>query len=371
MKKIIKITFAAFLLSVITLSNSIVLSRTQGSTQIVSSDLPALFDKIKNARNTESYRGQIRIERRFGDNTREFNKSVFANPLSGIFREELEFNSDDMQRMRRMRERRGMSEPRMRPRRMNRHWNANFQRDLRSAANFADLTIHLELLKENYVINQRAGEAIAGRSTEYIEIIPKYEYRAGNRLWIDEETGLILKREIFDPENPEAPFYKEAFVTIEYIDSDELPPDFVQNDRPAGRGSAVRGQLPVGGRNLERQVYSKKEDIPSKYRSRIHYPADLPQGFVLDKILITRVRRNTAYHQVYTDGLILFSLFQMRGDHAERFGTLNRRRGSRGGSWRFPPGGTTLYKKIGRLNYIIVGYARRELLQPVLDGIGG
>ena len=366
-----KITFAAFLLSVITLSNSIVLSQTQGSIQIVSSDLSALFEKMKNARNIESYRGQIKIERRFGNNTREFNKSVFANPVLRVFREKLEFNPEEMQRMRQMREERGRGESRMRPRRMIRYWNPNFQRDIRSEANFADLTIHLELVQENYVINRGAGEAIAGKSTEYIEIIPKYEYRPGNRLWIDEETGLILKREIFDPENPDTPFYKEEFITIEYIGPDETPPDFDQDDRPAGRGAAIQGQIPGRGRNLQRRVYFKKEDIPSRYRSRIHYPTDLPPGFALDKILITRERRNTSYHQVYTDGLILFSLFQMRGDHAERFGTLNRRRGSRGGGWRFPPGGTTLYKKIGRLNYIIVGYARSELLQPVLDSIGG
>lgn len=365
MKIIMKILVVAILSVGIMLSGRSAYSQPG---QPAPQDLAVLLEKIRNARQTIVYRGEVEVERQFNGNSRKFSKRIFVNPVSRRYNEELLFSPEEMNMMRRMRERldRGSGGRRGR---MMRHWNANFQRVMRNERSFADLSIHFDLLAQNYDIALSAGEEIAGRSTDFIDIAPKYDYRPGNRLWIDEETGLILKREIYARENPDAPVYREEFVTLEYLEADAVPDMPERRRGPANARPSERAQNQRRRGSMDVKEYSTRQDIPQQQLSMIEFPSYLPEGFVLDKIRITKEKNHSTFHQIYTDGIIMFSLFQTNGRRGDQWRRRNIPQASRPGNRMFPAGGSTLYKSGDKFSFVVVGYARRELLQPVLDSL--
>jgi sigma-E factor negative regulatory protein RseB len=51
----------------------------------------------------------------------------------------------------------------------------------------------------HYRFSAGSGERIAGRTTRTIVIEPADEYRYGYRLWLDEQTSLLLRSDVYDP----------------------------------------------------------------------------------------------------------------------------------------------------------------------------
>lgn len=333
-------------------------------------DIAALFDKMKRARRTVSYRGEVKIERQARGRVMPIRLRVFANPSRRQSYEGLILTPEERERLERLMESARRDTTSDRQREMMRHWTTpDFQRRVSlTEQNFADINIRVDLLQKNYEISIDSGDSIAGRPTDFIDIAPKYEYRPENRLWIDKETGLILKREIFVPENPDEPVYREEFVTIELLDPDELSDR--QDTTSGGRQRDVRSDRQ---RDSDTREYTSLERVSRWHKSRIKIPSDLPPGFVLDKILITEERRRQyTYHQVYIDGLIMFSLFQQRGrrpsDPSQR---SEQRERPQFRAQMYPRGMTELSRYVNGTMFTIRGYAPTELLQPVLDSLPG
>ena len=319
--------------------------------------IEALFDKMKQARRTVSYRGEVRIERLFGRSVRAIHKRVYANPVHNQFREQLILQPEERERLTLERARQDTTS---RYRRISRQWSPDFQRYISSEQNFADLSIRLDLLQQNYIITYDPDNVAVERPADFISIEPKYEFRPGRKLWIDKETGLILKSEIFIAQNPDSPVYREEFVTIEFIVPDTPPEQQEIRARPE-RTHRRPGYIRTN-------EYNSFDEAPRWSKSYIRIPTKIPDGFALDKLLITSERQKYTYHQVYTDGLIMFSLFQIEGELPEQFQEMKQRNQRRPGI-SFPLEESILTMKGSRYNFIIWGFAPGELLKPVLDSI--
>jgi len=335
-------------------------------------EIAVLFDKMKRARRTVSYRGEVKIERQARGRVMPIRTGVFANPSRRQYREWLILTPEERERLERLMERARQNITTDRQREMMRHWTPDFQRRISlTEQNFADINIRIDLLQKNYEISIDSGDSIAGRPTDFIAIAPKYEYRPENRLWIDKETGLILKREIFIPENPDAPVYREEFISIELLDPDELTE---QQDTTSRRGEITRPDIRTERRrDSDTREYTSLEKVSRWHKSRIKIPSDLPPGFVLDKILITEERRRQyTYHQVYIDGLIMFSLFQQRGRKPpEDPQRPEQREHPQFRAQIYPRGMTELSRYVNGTRFTVRGSAPKELLQPVLDSLPG
>ncbi len=128
------------------------------------------------------------------------------------------------------------------------------------------------------------GQQVAGRDTQRIDILPRDEYRYGHRLWIDRDTGLLLKTHLLDeqgrpveqfmftritfrdaipddllrPEVDPAEFTRYEVDRADQVEADEPPPAVVVGWLPPGfREDMQRMQrLPVSARPVEHLVYS-------------------------------------------------------------------------------------------------------------------
>ena len=149
-----------------------------------------------------------------------------------------------------------------------------------------------------YTMSIGYGERIAGRHTQLVTVEPRDRYRYGYRLWMDRETGLLLKSELVD-ENGEV---AEQLVYT-HIELPESIPDALLEPEVSGAGytwyrdasgTAERGARPAGE------------------------PAWLPEGFDMsnharDPILESRT---PVEHLVFSDGLASLSVFIERLDEA-------------------------------------------------------
>lgn len=85
-------------------------------------------------------------------------------------------------------------------------------------------------LDDNYFIKLGKQERVAGYSCQVILLIPRDHLRYGHKLWIDTNTGLLLKAAVINAEQTIEQF---AFAQIEIggnIDATSLKPDFPTAD---------------------------------------------------------------------------------------------------------------------------------------------
>ncbi|MCP4726497.1 MAG: hypothetical protein GY863_15740 [bacterium] len=326
------------------------------------SDLQTVFNRIRRARYTVPYEGELKmvIKRERGDRT--VNKKITAKPPRD-FSEELILTQEEKERLEEFRKNRTKDMPESRRRRYN-QMSDRFHRRGNTLNSFANTRVNVELLQQNYEIVFQDGDDVAGIETHYISIMPKYEMRFGNEIWIDKETGIVLKRIGYQPQDLEKPVFIEEFTKIEYGDVIETP------ERRPGRERSTdeRERHSRGGRGsrMNTREFDSIEELPDRIKDNVVTPEELPPGFVLEKLRITREKDHITIHQIYTDGLIMFSIFQMRGKLPEELS--NAVTESRHGQRR-QGGRTMLHKKVGRNNFIVMGDAQPELLQTVLDSI--
>ncbi len=334
-----------------------------------------LFDRVIEAHNTISYWGRINIERRINNTQHHFEKEIYFNPVYNRVQERILLDPEIEERIGKIRERiQGEMKYRMSigQRRMLQNYDRGMQRRMPAAGNLLNNPIHFEVLRNNYTIIRESEDSVAGRVAVIIFIDPDYEFRPGNRIWVDEETGIILKREIYHPEIPDEPVYRELFTEFRIVESDEeigLLFDEEVEQREVRQQSRIeqRAARPVS------REFNTLNQLPENHRENIIIPETLPPGFVLDKIRLIGLARADMYHQVYTDGLIMFSLFQVSGEPPRQLRELVKRapRRSRPQRQMFVPEGTVLIKRDNGTNFIVMGYVPEVLLQPVLDSLPG
>ncbi len=214
----------------------------------------------------------------------------------------------------------------------------------------------LDLLLRNYVVSFGDTIPLLGRSAVEVRIVPRSKHRSRLVLWVDQESGLVLKMKKYDPDGnlvSRAEFKKLAF---------RLPED---SNLEVGADSSIS---PADSRQVA--VYPDLESFRAKSRFAFYLPGRLPQGFVLDRIRTIRKKDRETYHFLYTDGLSWVSLFQ----RARKTGERTRRAAADTVERRGPM--LVLHGQVGNVSYALVGEvaadeleAMRASLRPVTSEV--
>jgi len=146
----------------------------------------------------------------------------------------------------------------------------------------------LENVDSYYALKLLGSDRAAGRATQLVSVSPKDEYRYGYRLWLDRETGLLLKSDLLDQEG--ATLEQVMFTSLELLQPDKKIAGF-ERELSAGQAGVTS---PTEQPNKPRWLVGK-----------------LPDGFSL---LNTDVNSpNSDFeHLVYSDGLASVSVFVER-----------------------------------------------------------
>jgi outer membrane lipoprotein-sorting protein len=148
----------------------------------------------------------------------------------------------------------------------------------------------------SYTVRVVPSERIAGRRSRALEFTPR---QAGSRprrlVWVDEETGLILRTEVYGTDRRLS--WLSVFEELEY--------------HPVLDAEAFRMRVPPGVRVVESGDEPCLEPAAAESLAGlpVALPAYLPEGFVRQCI---RARRRSDYGEVqvvFGDGLSLLSLF--------------------------------------------------------------
>ncbi len=134
---------------------------------------------------------------------------------------------------------------------------------------------------------------VAARDARIIEILPLDQYRYGRRLWLDSDTGMLLRSVVFAPDGDIVE--KLSFVEIELgasIADSELESDL---DNPS---EVTRYQ--IGNSNAGAFASSK---------TPLWLPESLPKGFELTSVGHGGSDGQRYEHLLYSDGLSSFSIY--------------------------------------------------------------
>lgn len=161
----------------------------------------------------------------------------------------------------------------------------------------------LSLLRANYTITLAGEDRVAGRDAVVIAVRPRAGARPALVLWLDRDTGLVLRSERRHADGSLAQV--AAFTSIEYRDP---PADRFAFAPP--RGITVRA-LPSG-------EPLRVADVAPRMGFQPIAPAALPGGFVLDRVLASGSSATGVAVMQYTDGLAALSLFEHRAIEGAR-----------------------------------------------------
>lgn len=181
-------------------------------------------------------------------------------------------------------------------------------------------------LERKYDVERSAGPEVAGRETD------QFVLRSGGvvreRLAIDKDTGLVLRREVLGPEGRPV-----RIVTVLQLDTAPVPEAADDATGPVDAPRMIR-----------------VENLPSAYRA----PATLAGGYSR----VGAYRNDKLVHLLYTDGLNGLSLFSQPGTLSK--GSLPPggdavRIGSSSGVHYTWPGGDVITWQVGSVVHTLVG----------------
>ncbi len=152
--------------------------------------------------------------------------------------------------------------------------------------------VDIEHLKGQYHFKLDKQERVAGQLAQKIVIDPVDQYRYGHRLWVDVDTGLLLKTYLVDERGRLLEQF--MFTEIEFMDQIE------------------ESMLVPQTKGTNYTWYESKEDEQSKPVVVKHNwsVSQLPRGFMRDMQRQHNMpNKQVVKHLVYTDGLASVSIF--------------------------------------------------------------
>ena len=162
----------------------------------------------------------------------------------------------------------------------------------------------LDLLAASYHLAVAAPGRCTGRSADVVEA-SRPDGTLGGRFWIDRDSGLLLRREVFDEQGGR--IRSSAFVDVQVARGDIAGGDIAGRDLAGSARDEPPG--PAAGAESVEQLRAAGWQVP----------AELPEGF---RLFDTRLSRPSPGQQVlhlaYSDGLSTVSLFSQSG----RLGTV-------------------------------------------------
>lgn len=166
-----------------------------------------------------------------------------------------------------------------------------------------------DALTKYYSLSITDGDRVAGRTTKALRIEPMDSYRYGYQLWIDENTGLLLKSELLGDKG-------SSLEQIVYT-SLELPHDIPD--------SLLESEISDSGfTRYTTDAEDNKSRGPRSHDWRVDW---LPKGFSLSERTgtPTTTGRMPLQHFVYSDGMASLSVFIERLESdSERLEGLSR-----------------------------------------------
>jgi len=177
-------------------------------------------------------------------------------------------------------------------------------------------------------------DRVAGLITQVIEILPKDEHRFGYRLWIDRDSGLLLRSMLRDHR-------EQALEQISFTDID-ITDDISDEELSAADTTKKFFVFPTPTAGDSHALKGDPEWVPT----------NLPPGFALiahSHIDGDEHSKSTLEHMIYSDGLASVSIYieQVTGEN-----TGVPAQAKRGGIRVFSRrSGSTLITAIGELPY--------------------
>lgn len=214
-----------------------------------------------------------------------------------------------------------------------------------------------DLLLKNYRLSATGQEKVAGRGAWILELSPLIAGKPHQRLWIDQETGVVLENKRFLPKNSFASMARfNRFEPREPLDAGLFRLEL---------DSAVA----VTGKGLEPDFMSI-EDLNAATGKESRFPETLPEGFVFESADFFNVGKLTIRHVRYTDGLAVLSLFQTdRPVRLPKKGSALSADSAGSGSLRLSSAGHVLPWKRGKQYFTLMGDTSHELLRTISAGL--
>ncbi len=151
------------------------------------------------------------------------------------------------------------------------------------------MSARIEELSNRYTIAQKDGDRVAGMDSTIFELRPKDTLRFGYRLWIERETGLLLRSQTLG-DNDEV---------IEQVSFSEIKVGSIPDkQRPKFKAAGE-------GWRLEDATVSAQEAV---LPLQIAFKPGVP-GFRQVSGVVRKTRNTTVNQYVYTDGLASVSIF--------------------------------------------------------------
>lgn len=145
---------------------------------------------------------------------------------------------------------------------------------------------------DHYHFSVGPGERVAGRKTTRLVISPRDAYRYGYALWIDHESGLLLRSDLMgkDGEVLEQMLYTQIrladHIPDHLLDSPLLTDGYTVHE-PVGDGAAKPG--------VRREPQWRIRWVPDGFRSHQVIATEQPEGW--------------SEHHLYSDGIATFSVY--------------------------------------------------------------
>lgn len=156
------------------------------------------------------------------------------------------------------------------------------------SAQFPDSIVKLA---DSYDFKLAGSDRTAGREAEIVKIVPRDRFRYGYRLWIDKQTNMLLKTELFNELGQ--PLEQFMFTHLEIVD--EIPDKLLE---PTITGTDFTW-------------YENPDDDHNQIMNSAWQVSWLPNGFTIsdhaDELLANSPHE--VHHLVFSDGLALISVF--------------------------------------------------------------
>lgn len=214
------------------------------------------------------------------------------------------------------------------------------------------------LLTQNYRPVSEPSQIVAGRPVEVVRLVNRYSGATTMRVWIDESTNLMLRREVYAADG--SIMLQMHFDSVRF--TNDLPPSTFA--------------LPTGYRLVTGPSRGAATDNPYAVISRSgftpHAPHYLPEGFVAVGADLADEKGVHILHLLYSDGLRTVSLFEnAKGAAVDTSGYRTER--LRVGNLTVEAvdqGATTLLAwSDGHLHYALVGDLGGDELQKIAASI--
>ena len=161
----------------------------------------------------------------------------------------------------------------------------------------------LELMKENYMFKTCKGSDILGNKTNRLTIKSDVNYKPWIKIWVDEKTGLILKKEMYNSSN--------ELVFSYTVDLLELNPTF-------DKDFFYLPEDKIEESSRKREYFNTVEDLKKKINSPVAYLAGILEEYKPMTIQIFTRRGIEIAHLWYTDGYSTISLFQRKATEKDK-----------------------------------------------------